>query len=122
MVLFLAGTDARAWSQAPDHDDCLSTERILQRYVDALGGQTALGAIDTRTSEADALEPSYKPGHPEKRRYVFQWKAPDKIIFRNHTAIFNTYTFKFDGESLWTTMRGKPVLAGGKREGNSPFT
>ncbi len=122
MVLFLASGDSRAWAQTPNPDDCLSAERILQRYVDALGGQAALSAIDTRTSEAEALEPNYKPGHPEKRRYVFEWKAPDKVVFKNHTAIFNTFTFKFDGESLWTTMRGKPVLAGGKGEGNSPFT
>jgi|GEM_PF-2131450 len=120
--LFLAATGGRASAQTPDPDDCLSTERILQRYVDALGGQAQLNAIDTRTSEAEALEPSFKPGHPEKRKYVFAWKAPDKVVFKNHTAIFNTFTFKFDGESLWTTMRGKPVLAGGKGEGNSPFT
>src|SRR5689334_11831266 len=122
LILFLARSDGRAWAQAPDPDDCLSTERILQRHVDALGGQAALNAIDTRTSEAEALEPSLKPGYPDKRKYVFAWKAPDKVIFKNHTAIFNTFTFKFDGESLWTKMRGKPVLVGGKREGNSPFT
>src|SRR5690349_2672444 len=78
MVLILAGNGARAWAQTADPDDCLSTERILRRYVDALGGQAALSAIDTRTSEAEALEPSFKPGHPDKRRYIFQWKAPDK--------------------------------------------
>jgi len=122
MVLILAGNGARAWAQTADPDDCLSTERILRRYVDALGGQAALSAVDTRTSEAEALEPSFKPGHPDKRKYVFEWKAPDKVVFKNHTAIFNTFTFKFDGESLWTKMRGKPVLAGGKGEGNSPFT
>lgn len=122
VVLILAGNGARAWAQTADPDDCLSAERILQRYVDALGGQAALSAIDTRTSVAEALEPSFKPGHPDKRKYVFEWKAPDKVAFKNHTAIFNTFTFKFDGESLWTKMRGKPVLAGGKGEGNSPFT
>jgi len=122
MVLFLAATGACAWAQTPDPDDCLSAERILQRYVDAIGGQAALSAIDTRTSEAEALEPSYKPGHPDKRKYVFEWKAPDKVIFKKRSLIFNAYTFKFDGKLLWTTMRGKPVLAGGKGEGNSPFT
>ena len=121
-LLVLAATDGRAQAQKPDPDDCLSTERILQRYVDALGGSAALEGINTRIAEGEALEPSFKPGHPDKRKYVFEWKAPDKIIFKNRTAIFNTFTFKFDGESLWTTMRGKPVLAGGKGEGNSPFT
>src|SRR6478752_236970 len=38
MVLILAGNGARAWAQTADPDDCLSTERILRRYVDALGG------------------------------------------------------------------------------------
>jgi len=123
LSLFLAATGEQASAQTPNPDDCLSTERILQRYVASLGGQAELSAIDTRTSEAEALEPSFKPGHPDKRRYVFEWKKPDKVVFKNHTAIFNTFTFKFDGESLWTTMRGKPVLAGGKVEGNtSPFT
>lgn len=123
LSLFLAATGEQASAQTPNPDDCLSTERILQRYVAVLGGQTELSAINTRTSEAEALEPSFKPGHPDKRRYVFEWKKPDKVVFKNHTAIFNTFTFKFDGESLWTTMRGKPVLAGGKVEGNtSPFT
>lgn len=123
LVFSFASSAARAQKQTPDPDDCLSTDRILQRYVDALGGQPALSAIDTRISEAEALEPSFKPGYPDKRKYVFEWKAPDKVVFKNHTAIFNTFTFKFDGESLWTTMRGKPVLAGGTIEGNtSPFT
>lgn len=122
LIFSFASGAARASAQTPDPDDCLSTERILQRYVDALGGQPALSAIDTRISEAEALEPSFKPGHPDKRKYVFEWKAPDKVIFKNHTAIFNTFTFKFDGESLWTTMRGKPVLSGGKGNGDSPFT
>lgn len=121
VLLVLASSVARAQSQTPDPDDCLSAERILQRYADALGGRAALEGINTRIAEGEALEPSFKPGHPDKRKYVFKWKAPDKVVFRNHTAIFNTLTFKFDGESLWTTMRGKPVLAGGKGEGNSPF-
>ena len=60
MVLILAGNGARAWAQTADPDDCLSTERILRRYVDALGGQAALSAVDTRTSEAEALEPKVK--------------------------------------------------------------
>lgn len=122
LVFSFATGVACAQTQSPDPADCLSTERILQRYVDALGGQPALSAINTRVAEAEALEPSFKPGHPDKRKYVFEWKAPDKVIFKNHTAIFNTFTFKFDGEALWTTMRGKPVLSGGKGQGNSPFT
>lgn len=121
LIFFLARCDGHAWAQTPDPDDCLSTERILQRYADGLGGQATLEGINTRIAEAEALEPSFKPGHPEKRKYVFEWKAPDKLVFKNRTAIFNTYTFKFDGKLLWTTMRGKPVLAGGKGEGNSPF-
>jgi hypothetical protein len=120
--LFLAVTVERAPAQTPDPDDCLSTERILQRYVAALGGQAALDAINIRVAEAEALEPSFKPGHPDKRKYVFEWKTPDKVVFKNHTAIFNTFTFKFDGESLWTTMRGKPVLVGGNGDGNGLFT
>ena len=122
LIFFLARSGGRVWAQIPNPDDCLSTERILQRYVDALGGRAALEGINTRIAEAEALEPSFKPGHPEKRKYVFEWRAPDKVVFKNRTAIFNTFTFKFDGTLLWTTMRGKPVLVGGNGEGNSPFT
>ena len=122
LIFFFASSATRAQAQTPDPDDCLSTERILQRYADALGGQPMLSAVNSRISEAEALEPSFKPGHPDKRKYVFEWKAPDKVVFKNHTAIFNTFTFKFDGEALWIMMRGKPVLSGGKGAGNSPFT
>lgn len=122
LSLFLAGTGERASAQTPNPDECLSTERILQRYADALGGRAALEGINTRLAEGDALEPSFKPGRPDKRKYVSKWKAPDKVVFKNHTAILNTSTFKFDGNLLWTTMRGKPVLVGGKGEGNNPFT
>jgi hypothetical protein len=122
LSLFLAATGKQTSAQTPNPDDCLSTERILQHYVASLGGQAQLNAIDTRTSEAEALEPSFKPGHPDKRKYVFKWKAPGKVVFKNHTTIFNTFTFKFDGESLWTTVRGKPMPAGGTVEGDSsPF-
>jgi hypothetical protein len=121
-IVCLSASAGPIWAQTPDPDDCLSTERILQRYADALGGRAALEGINTRIAEAEALEPSFKPGHPEKRKYVFEWKAPDKVVFKNRTAIFNTFTFKFDGKLLWTTMRGKAVLVGGGGEGNSPFT
>ena len=121
LIFSFASSAARAQAQTPDPDDCLSTERILQRYVDALGGRAALEGINTRIAEAEALEPSFKPGHSDKRKYVFEWKAPDKVVFKNHTAFLNTSTFKFDGNLLWSKMRGNPVLVGGNGDGNDPF-
>ena len=118
-VVVLCGGHAAAAPQ--DAEACSSSELVLQRYVDALGGKAALGQVLTRTAEAKVLEPSFKPGHPEHWKYSFEWKSPDKVIFKKSRVILNTAVFKFDGQRLWTKMRGKPIPVGGGGQPDAPF-
>jgi hypothetical protein len=94
--------------------ECSSPEVVLQRYIDAVGGEAALQRIQTRMAEANQSMPAtYKPTVLEHFKYRFEWKAPNKVVFR-HTdywfgfaarTFLGANTFKFDGQN-WSDFDG----------------
>lgn len=99
-------------------DPCSSSEVILQRYVDALGGKQVINNLHSRKAEADESEPySFKPQDAAHYKYQFEWKAPNKVVAKFvheerllHIAPipFARGTFIFDGSS-WSDNRGRAL-------------
>lgn len=93
---------------------CASAEVVVQRYVDALGGEAAIASVLTRTAEADEDEPaSFKKGATEHYKYKFEWKAPDKAVVRKRRRTplslgitFQLSHFIFNGKE-WSDSRGR---------------
>lgn len=93
---------------------CASPEAILQRYIEALGGESAIASVVARTSEADEDEPaSFKRGTTEHYKYKFEWKAPDKAVVRTRRRTplslgisFEVAHFIFNGKE-WSDSRGR---------------
>jgi hypothetical protein len=105
--------------------DCSSPEAVLQRYIDAVGGEAAAQHIETRLTEAEEYQPAtYKPTSMEHFKYRFKWKAPNKVVFR-HTdywfgfparTFLGMVTFKFDGQN-WSDFQGRAT----RNEENTPL-
>ena len=94
---------------------CASSELILRRYIDAVGGEEAIRQLETRTADATETEPySFKPQETATYKYHFEWKTPDKVVSRStHVGRmllarvpFAQTHFIFDGER-WSDFQGK---------------
>jgi hypothetical protein len=92
---------------------CSSPQNILQRYVDAVGGEAAIQQIQTSVVEAKETEPySFGKGLAHYK-YRFKWKAPNKVVtqwthIENLLGIptpFSRATFIFDG-TQWSDFDG----------------
>jgi hypothetical protein len=87
--------------------DCASPEIVLQRYVDAIGGD-AVHHIQSRTMTT--RESNNFRGRTEHYVYKFKWKAPDKVSAGSTPYLFNSLpisypngTFIFDGQD-WSNF------------------
>jgi hypothetical protein len=81
---------------------CSSSEVVLQRYVDAIGGEEAIKGIQTQVADAKAQWRSPGPFAANAHKYKFKWKAPNKVAV---TAFGGRATWAFDGR-LWFNPRG----------------
>jgi hypothetical protein len=82
---------------------CPSSEKVLQRYTDAVGGK-AISEIQSRTMTAK--ESTIYRGVTEHWLYRFKWKAPNKVVAESVPYLFNILpasypngAFIFDGEA-----------------------
>lgn len=94
-------------------DACSSSDTILQRYIDALGGKAAVERLASRKAEADESEPSsFNPQATNTYKYEFKWKAPNKAVIKSTHVTklmpwnLGSWRFVFDGTS-WSDFRGK---------------
>jgi hypothetical protein len=116
IVLWLALVSSGAIAQVNGASaDCSSPKVILQRYVDAVGGNVAIHQIQTRTIEARESEPyTFKPQDLATYRYTFKWKAPNRVAVKWKHIVpmfkvpvpFASATFIFDGEA-WSNFDGR---------------
>ena len=86
--------------------DCSSSKTVLQRYKDALGGDTALNRVQTLLIEADASEPhTFNPQETAHLNYNFKWKSPNLIAVKRR-YLLDTATVIYDGRA-WSDYNGK---------------
>ena len=94
---------------------CLDTASVWNRYLDALGGQQALGRLETRIAEARETEPSsFNPRATNTYNYSFEWKSPNQAVMRFAQSeslfgiplSFGKTRFIFDG-AQWSDFRGR---------------
>ena len=110
VLIFLAVVPGCVGAQANQAaSDCSSSEVVLQRYVDAVGGK-AVFDVQSRVMTA-AESNSFGFGSViEHYTYKLKWKAPNKITAGSTPYLFNTIpvsypngTFIFDGEG-WSNF------------------
>jgi hypothetical protein len=116
VLLWLLLISSCAAAQAGDPGpECSSPEVVLQRYINAVGGEAALQRIQTRLSEANQSQAAtYKPTDLEHFKFRFKWKAPNKVVMRHTDYWFGVpvrtflgmVTFKFDGQD-WSDSQGR---------------
>jgi hypothetical protein len=95
---------------------CPSPEAVLQRYVDAIGGETAIAQIETRVAETKAtiISPGPVPLGPlpssPTTHLTFRWKSPNKVTVTGHSSVDlftgGKTTWRFDGK-LWYSPSGR---------------
>ena len=90
-------------SPAAAHSDLPSADQILQKYVDALGGEAAISKISSRV-EKGTVDLGAGPAAPIE----ILTKAPGKRITTIRVAAGNNST-AFDGEKGWSSAPGSPV-------------
>jgi len=108
VLIFLAVFSACAGAQANQiASDCSSSEMVLQRYIDAVGGKAV---FDVQSRMMTAAESNSFRGATEHYTYKLKWKAPNKITAGSTPYLFNTIpvsypngTFIFDGEG-WSNF------------------
>jgi hypothetical protein len=90
---------------------CSSSEIVLQRYTNAVGGK-AVDQIQTRT--ITAKQSTVYRGVTERWLYRFKWKAPNKVVAESVPYLFNILpasypngAFIFDGEAWSNNDRRK---------------
>ena len=93
--------------------DCSSPQTILQRYINAVGGEAALGRTQTRVIEASETEPySFKPNEFATYEHTIKWKAPRKVaVTRLHVLAIPgagraSVEFRFNGHD-WSNSDGR---------------
>jgi len=105
---------------------CSSPEVVLQRYVDAVGGNAAIREIQTRTMEARETESYSFASSLANYTYKFKWKAANRVVVKwTHVESmpllkipvpFASATFIFDGEA-WSNSDGRAS----RNERNTPL-
>jgi hypothetical protein len=82
---------------------CGSPDAVLAHYRQALGGDAALGQMQTLILDASATEPhTFNPASTAHYKYRFEWKAPGKVRVRQHYALtFANWIFDGANWSLW---------------------
>ncbi len=85
---------------------CGSPQAVLAYYRQALGGEEALGRLQSLILEASATEPhTFNPSSAAHTRYRFEWKAPGKVRVNERYAL-TFATWIFDG-TKWSLWNGK---------------
>ncbi|HEX7286778.1 MAG TPA: hypothetical protein VF532_11395 [Candidatus Angelobacter sp.] len=110
LYLLLISTYAAAQDASPMA--CPSPEVVLQRYVDAVGGEAAVEKIESRVAEAKAIIHSPEPfPMVSDTQFSLQWKAPNKVAVTGLGAWFagGKATWRFDGK-LWYSPNGANSL------------
>jgi hypothetical protein len=105
----LALISACAAAQVSDKASaCASPEVVLQRYVDAIGGQAA-DQVQSRTVTAHESNKGFGT-EPEHYVYKIKWKAPNKVaagstpyLFNRVPVLYPNGTFIFDGKG-WSNF------------------
>jgi hypothetical protein len=117
ILVWLAVSSPYAAGQADSSlTACPSTEAVLQHYVDALGGEVAIGQIETRLVKATAVIispapfPFAPPPSSPKTHLEFHWRAPNKVTVTGYSPSGfpikgSKSTWRFDGK-LWYSPEG----------------
>ena len=86
--------------------NCGVPEVILQRYLAAVGGETAVSQMRTLAIEADESEPhTFNPKETRRSRYKFKWKFPNRVAVKER-YLLSTGSFIFDSTG-WTNFDGR---------------
>jgi hypothetical protein len=87
--------------------DCATPEIVFERYVNALGGETALNQVQTLVVEARETEPhTFSPQDTAHHQYQFKWKSPNRVVVKQHQFPFGWTTFIYSG-TAWSNFDGR---------------
>lgn len=108
LLVCLLSVYGHALAQSNSSDsDCATPEIVFQRYLAALGGQTALDQVQTLVIDARELEPhSFNPQDTAHYRDQFRWKSPNRVVAKQHQFPFGWTTFIYNG-TAWSNMDGR---------------
>jgi len=102
LLLVISGTTMSAQSAT----DCGSTEEVLHRYRNALGGEAAIAQVHSLLIRANSAEPhTFNKASTAHSRYRFEWQAPNRIRV-NRQYLLSPATIIFDGNS-WSLYNGR---------------
>jgi hypothetical protein len=103
LVLCAGAAAAQPGSAAPG---CGTADAVLAHFIEAVGGETAIGQLQTLEIDASATEPhTFNPGSTARSQYRFAWKAPDKVRVSQHYGL-TWANYRFDGRA-WSLWNGK---------------
>jgi hypothetical protein len=105
LCLLLACTGAAAKAATPG-STCGTPEVILQRYIDAIGGDAAVSQLKSLAIVARAAEPqTFAPRSTERSKYVFKWQFPNRVAVHWH-GLLSSGAGLFDG-AHWSNFEGR---------------
>jgi hypothetical protein len=100
LYLLLASSGAAARAA------CGTPEAILQRYIDAVGGDGAVSQVKSLAIEARAEEPhTFAPQSTAHHKYMFKWQFPN-LVAVHWQYLLSPGTGIFDGEH-WSNFDGR---------------
>lgn len=103
LLLASAGAAAQAATGA---SDCGTPQAVLDRYVEAVGGEAAVNQLKSLAIEAHAEEPhTFNPQSTAHYKYWFKWLAPNRVAVRWH-YLLSPGTALFDG-AHWSNFDGR---------------
>jgi hypothetical protein len=106
LVCVLMGCSYAAAQIDASSSGCGTSEAVLQRYVDAIGGEAAVNQVRTLVIEAHASEPhTFNPQSTAHYQYRFKWRYPNQVAVKRR-YLLQTATSIFDG-TAWSNFDGK---------------
>jgi hypothetical protein len=106
IVLCLAVAAGGAAAQTTQASSCGSPAAVLQRYVDAVGGTSALSELKSFAIEARGEEPhTFNASAPAHYKYKFQWQFPNRAAV-HWQYLLSPGSGYFDG-AHWSNFDGR---------------
>lgn len=84
---------------------CGTAKQVLERYMDALGGEAAIAQVRSLLIEAEETEPhTFNPQSTAHQHFRFEWEAPNRILVKRR-YLLSTATVIYDG-AAWSLYNG----------------
>jgi hypothetical protein len=105
LLVFLLGVACGSAGAQEAPAACGSAQDVIQRYVNALGGEAAIKQVKSLRIEASETEPhTFDPQSMAHSRYWFEWQAPNRMRVHRH-YLLSPATVIFDG-TAWSQHNG----------------